>query len=276
MTGEQAMHPLIAECVPYFRPVTLEGLNGKAEMLERLDQKYICRADLLRPAFASFSAHFDMLDIDGRRSFTYETRYFDSDDTRAYHDHHQGRRKRCKVRVRHYLEAGLTYLEVKLKDRRDVTVKRRLRLDRPITTLDARCMAFVEAEWSALYGTPFGLTLDPVLSMTYRRMTLVAQLGGERMTVDTALSFDAGGNTVEVPPEMFILETKSPNGRGHADAILRHHHLQPTARVSKYCVGMAATAQVTRANRFLPAMRRLGVLRPPVQAPRGAGFSALL
>ena len=271
------MHPLIAECVPYFRPITLQDLNGKAEMLERLDQKYICRADRLRPAFASFAEHFDILEIDGRRSFTYATCYFDSDDSRAYHDHHQGRRKRCKVRVRHYLDADLTYLEVKLKDRRDVTVKRRLRLDRPVTTLDARCMAFVQAEWSALYGTDFGLTLFPVLSMTYRRMTLVAQLGGERMTVDTALTFEANGSDVAVPPEMFILETKSPNGRGHADAILRQHHLQPTSRVSKYCVGMAATAQVGRANRFLPAMRRLGVLPARVQeAPRGAGFSALL
>lgn len=270
------MHPLIAECVPYFRPVSLDALNTKAEMLERLDQKYICPAPLLRPAFAAFCEHFDMLEIGGQRSFTYATRYFDSNDNRAYHDHHQGRRKRCKVRVRQYLEAGLTFLEVKLKDRRDVTVKRRLRLDHPVSDLDSRCMAFVEGEWTALYGTPFGLTLTPVLSMTYRRMTLVAKLGGERMTVDTTLSFDAGGAKVEVPPEMFILETKSPNGRGHADAILRQHHLHPTSRVSKYCVGMAATAQVSRANRFLPAMRRLGVLRGPVQAPRGTGFRPLL
>ena len=275
------MHDLIAECLPYFRPIDLAALNAKAAMLERIDQKYICPADRLRPAFATFTEHFDMLEIGGHRAFTYATRYFDSPDARAYHDHHQGRRKRCKVRVRHYVEAGQTWLEVKLKDRRDMTVKKRLRLEAMVDSLDARAMAFVEGEWRALYGTDFGLPLAPVLDMTYRRMTLVAKRGGERMTVDTGLTFATTGGDVAVPDRMFVLETKSATGRGLADAILRQHHLHPTPRVSKYCVGMAATAQVSRRNRFLPALRRLALPDPAPgaqapQAPRGIGFWARL
>lgn len=261
------MDKLIADCLPLFAPVSLEALNDKAAMLERLDNKYICQADRLRPAFEDFASRFDILEIDGRRVFTYATRYFDSPDVRAYNDHHQGRRKRCKVRVRHYADAGLTFLEVKLKDTRDVTVKKRLRLDAQVETLDDRALAFVEQEWQALYGTPFGLELQPTIDMTYSRMTLVAREGGERMTVDTGLSFRAGRRVAAVPQDMFILETKSANGRGLADRILRAQHLHPTRRVSKYCVGMAVTAQVARRNRFLPAMRRLRL----VEAPLGAG-----
>lgn len=258
------MHTLIAECLSMFAPVSLEALNDKAAMLERLDNKYICAADRLRPAFEDFAREFDMLEIEGRRVFTYATRYFDSPDARAYNDHHQGRRKRCKVRVRHYADAELTFLEVKLKDTRDVTVKKRLRLEAPLDELDDRAIAFVEQEWQALYGTPFGLELRPTIDMTYTRMTLVAREGGERMTVDSGLSFRAGGRLVAVPQDMFILETKSAKGRGLADSILRARRLHPTRRVSKYCVGMAATAQVARRNRFLPAMRRLRLTDAPV------------
>ncbi|HMO06996.1 MAG TPA: polyphosphate polymerase domain-containing protein [Paracoccaceae bacterium] len=271
------MHPLIAECLPRFRPVDLAALNAKAAMLERIDQKYVCSAERLAPAFADFADHFDMLEIGGLRAFTYDTRYFDSPDARAYHDHHQGRRKRCKVRVRHYVEAGQTWLEVKLKDRRAMTVKKRLRLERMVDVLDARAMDFVATEWRALYETDFGPALAPVLDMTYRRLTLVARKGGERMTVDTGLSFDSGSGQVAVPGGTFVLETKSANGRGHADAILRCHHMQPTPRVSKYCVGMAATAQVSRRNRFLPALRRLALEGPaPGQAPCGIGLATRL
>lgn len=251
------MDPLIAESLARFTPITLEALNSKAAMLERLDNKYIVPAASFRPAFEAFAEIFDVLEIDGKRSFTYATRYFDDHDRRGYYDHHQGRRKRCKVRVRDYVDAGFSYLEVKLKDRRSITVKKRLRLDGPLQTLDARCMDFVETCHRELYGTRFGRPLNPVIGMQYERMTLVAREGGERMTIDTRLRFASGNQVRDVGEEMFIVETKSARGNGIADKIMRRLHLQPTRRCSKYCVGMAALGQVRQRNRFLPALKRL-------------------
>lgn len=256
------MDPRIATSLSTFDTISLDGLNSKAAMLERLDQKYIIPAARLRPAFDAFRDIFEVLEIDGKRSFTYATRYFDDPEQRGYYDHHQGRRKRCKVRVRNYVDAGFSYLEVKLKDKRDVTIKKRLKVASPLEHLDETCTSFIDQCHAEIYGVPLGRALYPVIGMRYQRITLVAKEGGERMTIDTRLDFFSGDLAREVPPEMFIVETKSAKGNGIADAILRGLHIHPTKRCSKYCIGMAALGQVDRANRFLPALKRLSLYLP--------------
>ena len=232
-------------------------------MLERLDNKYIISADRLCHALNAFAKGFDVLEIDGRRSFTYATRYFDDDNLQSYYNHHQGRRKRCKVRVRDYVDAGFTFLEVKLKDKRKITVKRRLKVDGALDRLDGTCIDFVERSHRELYDEPLALTLRQVISMRYDRVTLVAKEGGERMTIDTNLHFAANGMTRAIPDDLFIIETKSARGNGIADRILRSLQLHPTAHCSKYCIGLAALGQVERRNRFLPALKRLQLIAAP-------------
>jgi hypothetical protein len=241
------MDHTIARTLTSFTALGLDALNAKAAMLERLDNKYIIAAHDLGPALQAFGAMFDVLEIEGKRAFSYATRYFDDVDRRAYYDHHQGRRKRCKVRVRHYVDAGFSYLEVKLKDVRGATQKKRLRVDTGMDVLDDRCRAFVNTCYSDLYGQPFDTPLQAVIGMDYERITLVAKDGGERMTIDTGMEFRAGGMGREVSPDYFIVETKS-------------------ARCSKYCIGMAALDLVDRRNRFLPALRRLELLTPALAA----------
>ncbi|NBB98403.1 MAG: VTC domain-containing protein [Alphaproteobacteria bacterium] len=260
------MDPIIKTVLDKFTPLSLDALNAKAAMLERLDNKYIVPAGRLRPALEAFAQHFDVLEIDGKRAFTYATTYYDDPALRGYYDHHQGRRKRCKVRVRDYVDAGFSYLEVKLKDKRSVTVKKRLKLAEPENGLDDGGLEFVETCHSDLYAEPFAKPLAPVIGMQYERITLVAKAGGERMTIDTALRFEAANVTRIVRPDMFIIEAKSKRGNGIADKILRSMHMHPTRRCSKYCIGMAATGQVARRNRFLPALRRLDLLSPAPSA----------
>ena len=245
-----------------FAPISLDALNAKAAMLERLDNKYVLRAPVLAEATHGLMPVFDVLEIDGRRSFTYETCYFDDPQRRSYFDHHQGRRQRVKVRVRRYVDADLTFLEVKLKDKRGVTVKQRRRVDASLLgALDDGANRFVADAWSAMYGQAWDRALEPVLQMTYRRITLVAREGGERMTVDTGIEFHgdfAAREARRTDDEVFIVETKSAQGRGIADAVLRRQHQHPTNSCSKYCVGMSLTGAVTHWNRFRPALRQLG------------------
>jgi hypothetical protein len=261
------MDPMIAETLSRFAPISLDQLNAKAAMLERLDNKYIIPAARLAPALHTFADLFDVLDIADKRAFAYATRYFDDPAQRGYHDHHQGRRKRCKVRVRFYVDAGFSYLEVKLKDIRDVTVKKRLKVPNDLPSLDDTCMAFVDQCYRDQYGERFGRPLSPQIGMRYERITLVAKEGGERMTIDTTMGFWSGRATCTVPPDMFIVETKSARGNGIADKILRGMHLHPTSRCSKYCVAMAALGEVTRVNRFLPALRKLNLAVPSFAPP---------
>ncbi len=251
------MDAIIADRLSAFSPISLEALNTKAEMLDRLDNKYILTSGKLQHVLSALTERFDALDIDGRRAFSYSTRYFDDAERRGYYDHHQRRRKRCKVRVRHYVDAGLSFLEVKLNEQRASTAKRRLRVEKPLIALDTRCMDFVDTCYRNSYDEAFVKQLQPVILIRYQRITLVARDGGERLTIDTQLDFEANGVGRVAPDDMFIIETKSAQGNGIADKILRSLHVQPTKRVSKYCIGMAATGQVSRCNGFLPAMRRL-------------------
>jgi hypothetical protein len=252
-----------------FDPISLEELNAKAEMLARLDNKYIMDLDRLAIAMASLKDSFDVLQIGTERSFGYSTRYYDDAERRAYYDHHQRRRKRCKVRVRTYVEAKLEYLEVKLIEPRATTSKHRIKLTYGQRELDQACYDFIDACHRATYETPFSKKIAPVLTTEYDRITLVARDGGERLTIDTNLRISGSGRHRRVDPDICIIETKSARGNGVADKIFRALHAQPTKRVSKFCIGMVATGQVHVRNGFLPALRKLGLadLVFPMPAP---------
>lgn len=236
-------------------------LNAKAGMLERLDNKYVVDAVVLQHAVPDLARHFDMLDIGGRRAFTYETCYFDTADRRSYFDHHQGRRRRVKVRIRKYTDVGLCFVEVKLKDKRGITVKRRLPYDAAkFGILDSAALAYIRQVYREQYGEDFRHRLSRVLDMRYVRMTLVAKSGGERMTVDSRLRFSSPSSSQAIADDRFIVETKSANANGTADRILRALHQHPTPHCSKYCTGVALLHEGTRHNRFLPALRKLGTM----------------
>jgi hypothetical protein len=240
-------------------PVSLEALNRKAPMLTRLDNKYVLHQRVLEQAGEAIGRHFDVLEIGARRAFTYETCYFDDAELRCYHDHRQGRRQRFKVRVRRYPDDNLCFVEVKLKDKRGVTVKRRLAIaPSQYGRLDELAMQHVLHSHHELYGRELARSLAPTLEVRYERMTLVAKDGGERLTIDRRLEFSAGSRWHVADPELLIVETKSRNGNGVADRILRAQHQHPTAHCSKYCVGMNLTGVVQNRNKFLPALRKLG------------------
>jgi VTC domain len=244
-----------------FAPIGLDALNKKAAMLERLDNKYVVRADVLQAAVHTLAEHFEVLEIEGQRAFTYDTCYFDDASRRSFKDHQQGRRQRMKVRVRRYLDAHLCFVEVKLKDKRGITVKKRMVYEEDkYGMLDDRAVAHVQHCYEQQYGRPFSGALEPVIEMRYQRVTLVAKQGGERMTIDTRLNFIRGEQQHAAGDDVFIVETKSANGHGLADSILKRWHQHPTNGCSKYCVGMSVLGVVNQFNRFMPALRKLGAL----------------
>jgi hypothetical protein len=242
-------------------PVSLDALNKKAPMLTRLDNKYIIHAPALQKAVDLFRAHFDILEINHLRLFTYDTCYFDDEDLTSYHSHHQGRRQRIKIRTRKYLEADSCFVETKIKSTRGATIKTRLPYDtEKHGELDENALLHVEKIHQAQYNREFGLPLTPKLNLRYQRATLVAKNAGERITIDCNLRFFSQDTTINTASDIFIIETKSKNGNGIADTILRQLHQRPTNKCSKYCLGMCITQQVTKMNNFLPALRKLGKL----------------
>jgi hypothetical protein len=267
------MESTIADCLTKFRCISLDELNAKAAMLERIDRKYIMSAADLHRTLIAITDSFDVLTIQGKRTFSYSTSYFDDAERHCYYDHHQQRRKRYKARVRHYVDADCSFLEVKLKEHRSMTAKLRLPVQGPIDCLDERCLAFVQGCYRDAYHAELIQQLEPVVVVEYERVTLVARTGGERMTFDTELRFLAGGCSCSVRPDLFIVETKAARVNGIADSNFRALHVKPTPRVSKFCIGMVVTGQVARHNGFLPALRKLELVSSKRTTPHAIALA---
>lgn len=244
-----------------FTPISLTALESKAGMLERIDNKYVVGSEILQQAVPELARHFDILEIGGCRTFTYDTCYFDDDDCRSYFDHHQKRHKRMKVRIRNYIDAKLCFVEIKLKSTRGMTIKKRMKYDpAKFGILDQSALQFIRDTYSLQYKRDLHFKMKRNLDMTYKRMTFVAKQGGERMTLDNSLHFYRDGSENTVDPSLFIIEAKSAKGNGAADRILRRLHQHPTKHVSKYCTGLAALHDGVKHNNFRRALKKLGML----------------
>jgi VTC domain len=232
--------------------ITLDRLNEDAALLTRTDRKYIVSNDVLDLLLSSNRSTLAMLDIDGQREFSYESVYFDTADLRLYRDAATSRRVRFKVRTRIYRDTGTAMLEVKAKNGRGQTVKSRLDYcadDQHRLTDEA--LAFIDE----LAGHPgLAVSLQPVLTTTYRRTTLVDLTPGSRYTVDRGLECtDADGTSIAL--DEVIIETKSDGRPSVLDRWFWQHGVRPT-RISKYCTALAALRPDLPANKWHRTLAR--------------------
>jgi len=243
-----------------FAAVSLNDLNSRAAMLERRDNKYVVDADVMGNLLARLRDSFTALEIDGLRTFHYETNYFDGPGRPSYFDHHRGKRRRAKFRIRKYTESRSAFVEIKLKNGQGFTVKKRLPCDFQLTeVLDSRSLAYVHGCYHSAYGTDFSYPLLPSLNVYYNRAALVSQTNAERITIDSSLRFDHQRQGFSVSKDIFILETKSRNGNGLVDKLLRELHQHPLKNFSKYCIGSILLERELKHNLFKPAIRKLSV-----------------
>ncbi len=251
VTPAHSMGGPLAKAVSRLGPVSLEELDAVA-LLTRLDSKYVLSQAQSADLVSRLTHDYRVLEIDGRRCHGYSTLYFDTDGLALYRAHHDGRAGRFKVRSRQYLESGLSYFELKAKDRRGRTVKHRMATDGLV-----RCLGAHEREFVDAHAPSAVRALEPVLQSTFVRITLANHVAGERVTMDIALAFSAAEG-VSVLPGVVIVEVKMGGSRVHSPVIqaLRAMNIRPAA-FSKYCIGVALLRADHRHNRFRPQLRRL-------------------
>jgi len=234
-----------------WRHASLAEVNHRAPLLDRQENKYLISAESFDSLLDNLSDNFDVLAIDDRTVFSYETVYYDTDEMLTYNQHAQGKRRRMKIRSRRYVDSDLYFFEIKLKGTRGRTIKKRVSYDAARHgAVDREAMRFVATSVDDIYGESFAERLDPKLTMRYRRVTLVGRGRPERVTADFGLEFsDPSGASARTPWESLIIEVKSADGRGHADAALRDSGERP-ARCSKYCIGLNMVRSDLRYNTF--------------------------
>jgi hypothetical protein len=254
-----------------FAPASLEELDARAPLEIRTDQKYVVDLDVLERAAARLEGAYVALEIGGRRTFVYDSVYFDTPAFATYHQHLQGRRKRFKCRTRLYADAGRCFVEVKLRDGRDRTVKRKLEIPHALHgALTGEAREFVDGELRRAYGYAAPDALAPTLGTAFSRLTLLACEGSERVTCDIGVAFTrASGEAWGIQPGKVLVETKTLAGNGAADRVLRALGARPVGSCSKYCLGIALAHAELRRNRFARVLREHFVatpVRPPLAA----------
>ena len=238
--------------------VDLAGIQAIADLQRRFDRKYLVEQDRIEELLDALPRDTRVLEVAGRRSTDYTSVYFDTHDRRTYRDHVMRRRRRFKIRTRHYGDATAAMLEVKCKGRRGQTIKHRW--PHPTvdpTTLDTTSLGLVDTALWAQYGFEAPTGLAPSATIRFQRLTLLLPAAGERVTIDLNLTIGANGRELRLGDRHAVVETKEPVRRGQASTALMELGLRP-GRVSKYCVGVTATDPDLRGNAWRPAFRVLG------------------
>ena len=245
-SARQPLHTAAA----HLDPVDLVQLD-QAQLHDRVESKVILRTDDVPEALENLADEYYILEHEGERLQGYCTEYFDSEELRNYHEHHNQKRNRLKLRYRTYTNSDLTYFELKRNiDGR--TVKERRRSSRPERALWAEDALFF-----------FELTgwdpseLAPSLTVDYRRILLVKRDFSERVTIDLDLRFASGSGATQVDG-LAICEFKQPKLDRKSPALTAMK--RRPQKFSKYCMGLASCDPSLRRNRFKKVFRDLDAL----------------
>jgi hypothetical protein len=237
-------------------PISLKELNNLAELQTRVDRKYFVPAELFHQLIARLADEMQVLEIDGRRTFGYESFYFDTPQLSTYRAHLQRRRQRFKARTRTYTDTGLCMFEVKLTGARGETVKQRVPHPQELRAeLTDDALNHLGSTLRDAYHQDLPAGLRPTLVTSYRRTTFVSRTGEARLTCDVGLVCGDVEHEVRDTGTHVLVESKSA-GRGSApDRILRELGVRP-AKVSKYCVAVAALHPELPSNPWHQTLQR--------------------
>lgn len=243
-----------------FRAVDLHTLDERAALLQRVDVKYVVDWETFAALCERLRDEHEVLELDGRRIFNYETVYFDTPDLRCYREHEEGQVPRFKARTRLYSDSDHCVFEVKMKVTDDETDKRQI--DHPVESramVTDRAAAFLAETLRERRIDPPS-DLDQSLRTRFRRCTMAAAAGADRVTCDFDLELARGGASAAPHPGRIVLETKSETGETAADAALADLGAEPVS-FSKYRAGIE----------LLTDLPERGAQRGREPAPSGAG-----
>ena len=232
------------------------------KLMNRIDTKYAVSLSVLPAILEAAKADYYVQEIDGQRIATYDTMYYDTDSLDMYIRHHDRQLVRQKIRVRQYVDSNLTFLEVKRKNNKGRTKKKRI----AVPGFDIQGDTFGETKrekWNvedfiAAKSRYHWSELSPHLSTRFHRITLVNRAKTERLTIDLDLVWDNVLTGVsKTYPNLVIIELKRDgNVPSRMTDIMLDLRILPL-KISKYCIGTALTTPDIKRNRFKSKIRKI-------------------
>ena len=241
----------IADILKGFEPISLSEMES-VKLMNRIDTKFAINIRQLPAILTKAQEAYFAQEIDGKRIATYDTMYYDTDDCDMYMRHHNRQLVRQKVRIREYVESQLTFLEVKRKNNKGRTKKKRLAIR------DERLEESAMSEFVAAKSRYHWEQLSPHLRTTFRRITLVNKAKTERLTIDMNLRWSNVVTGSETGfDDLVIIELKRDgNVSSPMIGILNEERVHPL-KISKYCIGTALTNPAIKQNRFKGKIQRI-------------------
>lgn len=236
--------------------ITLEEMCS-VKLMNRIDTKYVASEAMVMELLRQTAKYGYRAQVHGGViAARYDTRYFDTESREMYVVHHNRQLTRQKIRTRHYEDGSATYLEVKNKNNRGRTKKKRIEI--PVDDLmdfvgNSEALSFIEP--LARYNIK---SLSPAIATRFVRITIVNPELTERITIDLNLEFtDLRSGATGKIEGMSIIEIKQDgNIRSKAKDILNTLRVKPM-RISKYCLGTALTVEGIKRNRMIEKIRRI-------------------
>jgi hypothetical protein len=232
-----------------FNSIRLEEMDN-VRLMDRIDTKYLLPANRIPDLLKMMQPGYRVLEINKFRVSSYTTIYLDTPDFTFFRQHVTGRTGRIKVRFRSYHSTGITFLEIKKKTKKNRTVKWRIE-----NSFSGNCCDESAVEFINRHVPVNNEVLNPVLTNSFKRITLVGFNIPERVTIDMDLVYALPGGKTAGLPLVAIVELKSEGfaARTHFSRMIKQLSVYPTA-FSKYCIGNALLYDLPLTNILKPKL----------------------
>ncbi len=223
--------------------ITLAEMD-KVSLLNRTDTKFVFHKNQLDDIIKKAKDNYRVLVVNEMHYADYETHYFDTPSLKFYHDHHNKRANRYKVRMRTYVNSNLHFFEIKFKSNKNRTIKNRIRIDKQTNSIDGTSALFLQNTTGINPNE-----LQEKIQIQCKRITLVNKELTERITIDFDLSYKIN-NEWHPYHDIVIVEVKQDMRKKSTFLnLMRSIHIHPMS-LSKYCFGIANHTKGIKYNTF--------------------------
>lgn len=241
MVGMETNQDILSS-INSFKAISLFEIK-KIKLMDRIDLKYIIPINKISELFNLMTKEYLIQKKDENIISYYNTLYYDTIDYKMYLEHHNERYPRQKIRIRKYLDNNESYIEIKTKNNKKRTIKKRIRLE---STTKNDVINFINSTSEYKYED-----LLPSIETDFSRITFVNKSLKERITIDYNLYFKNHRTKHNYNIyNIAVLELKQ-EGRGESKTkeILNTLRIQPSG-FSKSCIGQALTNPNIKQNLF--------------------------
>lgn len=228
--------------------ITLDQMN-KIKLMNRVDKKFLTNKEGLLEVLSFAQQDYFAQEVEGKRIARYRTTYWDDDEHGFYIMHQNGHQPRLKVRVRTYEDSNdLTYLEIKRKDNKGKTHKKRTPVKSQTEVAESGGDDFL------FQNAGIKLTnLHACLQNHFKRITLVNKGMTERLTIDFDIEYtNFETKNVANSGNLVVIELKR-DGMVYSpiNDVLTNLHIH-TGGYSKYIIGSFMTNPNLKGNLIKP------------------------